>query len=616
MTENKEYINTVRGLIKPPTDIKKIDKAISICLKVLKNNGKDTLALFEISICYTKKKLYLQAIKYLLRLLDIYPEDIPARYLLSECYIKTSNFIEAVKHAKFGVQKDAVKGKVEIGPRNVEALSTIGTSALYDKDWQGAENIFIAIIEFYKRIINLRTSPIRPFDPEKLPRLSQRKIHPILYLPIEVKAREFESKALLAISAAERGFYVVFGRTWVMSLGEFSDLPPGIILFKTLNAIDANNMAIAKGNGKHIIAALDEEAFGRSVSKRALNLNVEPLAINVTDLILVQGEKHLKSWVKNLNIPESKIYLTGNPKIDLMEHKALASPNHRKKNILFCTMSGNINPKGRSFAKTIQQTLLSGAVSPSVEMVQELSQLMFDVTKFEVKMIPQFKKIIEGIAKHYMDYDIIVRPHPIENKELWFQILDTSINNIKIDNKGPLTESLERADLMVYISGCGSGVEAALKGIEAIRFEGEGLDDPDVGLSSSLNSSAKNLNDVISLIDKKISNKNIEKSSDLNSYIKKNREKLVSTEVAEVLYSFFEKHSSSEKINLSDLKRLKNRRDKSFELRNFHLQKFPHTSNDEVNKLLENLSFRFKLPKPRQVIGIEDGLFLLAPNKK
>ena len=34
---------------------------------------------------------------------------------------------------------------------------------------------------------------------------------------------------------------------------------------------------------------------------------------------------------------------------------------------------------------------------------------------------------------------------------------------------------------------------------------------------------------------------------------------------------------------------------KSFELKNFHLQKFPHTSNDEVNKLLENENKKLKL---------------------
>jgi len=616
MTESNEiYINTVRNLIKPPTDIKKIDKAISICLKILNKNNKNTLALFEISLCFSKKKLYSEAIKYLLILIDINPQQIPARYLISECYSKTGNWSESVKHAKFAIQRDSVDGKIELGLQNVEAISTLGTSALFDKKWKEAQNTFIGIIKFFQKIINQKTTPIKPFNLERLPKISERKVYPILYLPIEVKAREFESKALLAITAAERGFNVVFGRTWVLSMGQFSDLPPGVILFKTLNAIDANNMAIAIGNGKHIIAALDEEAFGRSVSKRALNLNVEPLAINVTDLILVQGEKHLNSWVKNLNIADSKIQLTGNPKIDLLNDEDLYLSNNKRKNILFCTMSGNVNPKGRSFSKTIQQTLISGSVSPSKEMVEELSKLMFDIAEFEVKMIPQFKSVIEGVAKHYKDYDIIVRPHPIENEKLWHEILDASIQNIKIDNKGPLTDSLRNSDIMIHVTGCGSGVEAALKGIKAIRFEGEGLVDPDVGLSSSLNYPAKNLKDIINIIDKKISSKSIKKSSNLNYYIKRNKNKLISSEVADALFKFYEKNSRNEQLDISKLEKLKDRRKKSFDLKDFHLQKFPHTSNKDVDSLLEDLSIKFNLSKPSKIISIEDGLFLLKPNK-
>ena len=90
-------------------------------------------------------------------------------------------------------------------------------------------------------------------------------------------------------------------------------------MFKTLNAMDANNMAIAKVRGRHIIAALDEEAFGRSASLRALRLNVDPTAVATTDLILVQGNKHAETWRSYFPSETGKMTVTGNPKLDLLE---------------------------------------------------------------------------------------------------------------------------------------------------------------------------------------------------------------------------------------------------------------------------------------------------------
>ena len=610
-----EIINKVRDLIKPPTDIVKLDKALAFCNHLLKEDINDIITLYEIARIYSKKKLPLQSIKYLNILVELQPKHSHSRYLLARSYSDLGKWKEAVKHAKKGIEHDTVNGKIQINFGNIEAISILGTAALYDEEWNKAQNLFKGVISFLEKTINNSSSQIPTFNADDLPNISKRKVYPVLYLPIEVKAREFESKVLLALTAAESGLHVVFGRTWVLSSGQFSDLSPGIILFKTLNAMDANNMAIAKINGRHLVCGLDEEAFGRSVSSRALKLNVEPLAIDATDLILIQGKFHLESWKKNLKIPSSKIYLTGNPKIDLLKNTNIEKKQNKKKNILFCTMSGNINPQGRSFARTIQQTLISGSVSPTNQIIKELSTLMNDTAEFEINMIPQLKKIIEGVADNFQDCNIIVRPHPIENQDLWVDILDTSKHNLKIENTGPLTDWLRISDIMIHVSGCGSGVEAALNNTKAIRFEGEGLKDPDVGLSSSLNHPAKNLSDVINIIEKMFSKQKIKYTSNLNDFIFKDKKELTSRIVAKKLFKFYKENSNKKKLDVEELLNLKMKRDKHFDLNSFHLQKFPNTSCQEVDSLIRNLSKKFGIEMPNKVDEIEDGLFLLQPKK-
>jgi hypothetical protein len=58
----------------------------------------------------------------------------------------------------------------------------------------------------------------------------------IVYLPIELLAREFDSKVLLAAELAARGVPVVLGQQWML-FENLERLPPGVVLFKSFNRI-------------------------------------------------------------------------------------------------------------------------------------------------------------------------------------------------------------------------------------------------------------------------------------------------------------------------------------------------------------------------------------------
>ena len=130
-------------------------------------------------------------------------------------------------------------------------------------------------------------------------------------------------------------------------------------------------------------------------------------------------------------------------------------------------MSGNVNPQGRSFARTMEQTLAAGVVGASADMVAELASLMTDSTRFEIALIPQLTECVIQVSKTYPEADIIVRPHPIENSELWINRFN-ELDNVRVETGGALTEWLTQCDCMIYVSGCGSGLEATLQGVPEV----------------------------------------------------------------------------------------------------------------------------------------------------
>ncbi len=82
----------------------------------------------------------------------------------------------------------------------------------------------------------------------------------IAYLGLEIKQRELESRLLIAARLLKAGVVVFFGQQW--SLFSNADaLPPGVVLFKTVNGIQAKPMADFRSKG-HIVASTDEEVFG------------------------------------------------------------------------------------------------------------------------------------------------------------------------------------------------------------------------------------------------------------------------------------------------------------------------------------------------------------------
>jgi len=293
--------------------------------------------------------------------------------------------------------------------------------------------------------------------------------HPLLYLPVEVKAREFKSKAWIARKAANRGLRVILGASWGLN-DSAPMLPPGAVLFKSVHSIDAENM-MRWAEAGHRIALLDEEIYGINPTSEYLRAVVHPHIPVLADLICAQSNRYKE------NFPHpAKIALTGNPRV--LEHSPRSSQGRE---ILVCLQSGNTNHAalGEFDMTTVCARVLRLAPQPMRSAQgRAWAGILRSSIDHECRYMPVMARVIEALARAFPDRRVVVRPHPIENAKAW--AFDAS--NVAIESGGDIVTAMKTAAVLVYVSGCTTGLDAALAGAPAGRI-GEG----GVGLSALLN---------------------------------------------------------------------------------------------------------------------------------
>ena len=317
-----------------------------------------------------------------------------------------------------------------------------GKAALRERDFVLAEKHLSRSFELVAAV-----SPVTPLPPP--PANPRNRIGKYLYLPVEVAARDLPSRAWLAGECARRGFDVVLGAAWNMADYKWRDWPPGIVLFKTMNALDATQYHKAKSMAGHQIAVLSEELFSLAPEEWLYRVEIEEQALVLADLICAQGEKSA-AILKRITDPK-KVVVTGNPRA-VENASRETSPNTGK--IVVAMMSGTVNGFA-PFDEYMEMVFRVLGKTPTGDILR----LMREQIAHECKWLPVLLDSIEALRAVYGDR-VQVRPHPVEDKTTF---------GFEVDNR-PFHEVLNGASCIVYISGCGTGVEAAIGGVPCVRI--------------------------------------------------------------------------------------------------------------------------------------------------
>jgi len=140
-----------------------------------------------------------------------------------------------------------------------------------------------------------------------------------LFIAIETKSREYIAKLFLSILALKKGYNVVIGHHRTRIFTNFSFMPTGIYLDKSIWEIQSNTFKKLRKRG-YYICSTDEEGFVYrypEISLEGVSLN----SLKLLSLFFAWGQEQANLISKKYPQISNKIKIVGNLRIDILKRK-------------------------------------------------------------------------------------------------------------------------------------------------------------------------------------------------------------------------------------------------------------------------------------------------------
>ena len=236
-----------------------------------------------------------------------------------------------------------------------------------------------------------------------------------VYIPTEIKVRDFKSRLLVALKCVDKGMTAIFGsNTNIRKL--IFNLPPGVYLDKSVSINKIKFLKHLKKK-KNKIFCLDEESttfFDNFEIYKNQRLNIKNVKILEKFFCLGKEEylynKRLYKKYKN------KFFLTGNPRfeIDKLAKKIFFDEINKIKNkhkdFILISRSFRYPYKNDKFPNLILRAKKLKIINNKKDLKK------YSITREIMKeMALEQDKLVEYLARKYPLRQIIVRPHPTED---------------------------------------------------------------------------------------------------------------------------------------------------------------------------------------------------------
>ncbi len=296
-----------------------------------------------------------------------------------------------------------------------------------------------------------------------------------LLIPVENQVRELDPKLLLAVAATKAGFCSYIGYRTEMDI-VISKLPRSIYLAKSFTQRSDKMFRILSKLG-HIICAWDEEALVHYPPDIYFTRRLSENALRHVSHLFAWGKDNENLFREFPQFPDQlPIHLVGNPRLDLLrkefgefyQNEISRIRQQHGQFILINTNFGNVNahlPYLNLFTDKDEQgnylTMGRGATGMNREYAEGRA-------KFKQTIFDHFKLLIPQLSETFGELEIIIRPHPVENKRP-YEELASQHKNIKVVQRGNVIPWLRAAKAIVH-SGCTTGIEAYLSERPAVSY--------------------------------------------------------------------------------------------------------------------------------------------------
>jgi len=292
-----------------------------------------------------------------------------------------------------------------------------------------------------------------------------------VYIHVEIALRELDSKLMLAVVAASRGHDVLVSDISALMTGVQSGaLAPGIFHTKSLTPgekkIARHQALIDRGFS---ITSIDEEGgmidHGYDTFAK---VRYSEKTVGQASAIFGWGAEDTDTLKRIYSGFSSRIHQTGSPRVDLWRPRF--SPYWRPPKAMpakpYLLVSSNMGAANsmRPFHEEIRLHRQAGYFQRDPEMFS----MLFGVTADDYRMTLAFIEAVRYLASLNNDYDIVFRPHPVENMEAWKVYLE-DISNVHVIREGSITAWVNNAFAVMH-NGCTTALEATISGKPVVTY--------------------------------------------------------------------------------------------------------------------------------------------------
>lgn len=297
----------------------------------------------------------------------------------------------------------------------------------------------------------------------------------LIYIPIEIKARELTSK-LLFISENINENFVYFIGNKKSSIRATSLLGEGIYFYKSINYNDTNHILRIKNKGNAYIS-LDEEGgatqSNTSSFQSYLNYRSNLKNVSLVNKIFTWGNFDYKGWSKKYKNHTNKIIKTGSPRFDIWRKEIYSKIF--KDEILHLKKYSPFFFIPSTFISS--HSWLQKEISNEKKMKRNNNKLTYGYLKKRIKARKDshknflaFVNLIKKLTKDFPKYRIIIKPHPTENVLDWEKkFKEKKYSNVLIDNKYDLTAYIAASNCVIF-SESTAGIQSVIMGKKAISY--------------------------------------------------------------------------------------------------------------------------------------------------
>ena len=295
------------------------------------------------------------------------------------------------------------------------------------------------------------------------PKMSASEKSRWLIIPIEIQAREFESRFLLAAAAASRGYQVVIGEQSAVHRN-LALLPRGILFEKSISINREKHLKHATELGFTIAVTDEESALIYSDPNLFLSGRLNQSTLDFTHVFLCWSDLQRNLCAAEFPRYSSRFITTGSCRADIWrpEFRAVFRDEVESlrrrfgRYILFCSNFSIVNHHAGpdNYLRSFEER---GRFERP-----EVREHVLGLVEDRQRNFAAYVSLLPEVHRWFPEHTLILRPHPVENIDFWRRAT-RGLRRWHVVKEGSPTAWILGSEAMFH-HGCTTGVEASLLG--------------------------------------------------------------------------------------------------------------------------------------------------------